>query len=275
MTTAAADTSVETTAETTAEPSSETVATLNNWIAGEATPAETSDTLPVIEPATGRILTKVPLSTAADLDRAVQAAALAQKDWGAQPLKDRVQVLYRLKHLAERDVDRLADVITKENGKTMDESRASVLRAIECIEFAASLPQMALGRVLEVSTGVECKTTRSPLGVVAGITPFNFPFMVPLWMVPTAIGLGNAFVLKPSEQTPISAMELARLLAEAGLPKGVFSVVHGPPRHRRRRFRGIHQGGAPRKSQSGGQRQTGARPRRRQEPPRGGARRRP
>ena len=227
MTTAAADTSVETTAETTAEPSSETVATLNNWIAGEATPAETSDTLPVIEPATGRILTKVPLSTAADLDRAVQAAALAQKDWGAQPLKDRVQVLYRLKHLAERDVDRLADVITKENGKTMDESRASVLRAIECIEFAASLPQMALGRVLEVSTGVECKTTRSPLGVVAGITPFNFPFMVPLWMVPTAIGLGNAFVLKPSEQTPISAMELARLLAEAGLPKGVFSVVHG------------------------------------------------
>ncbi|MDA8016260.1 MAG: CoA-acylating methylmalonate-semialdehyde dehydrogenase [Thermoanaerobaculia bacterium] len=203
------------------------VATLNNWIAGNATAATTSDFLPVIEPATGRTLARVPLSNAEDLDRAVAAAALAQRDWAAQPLKDRVQVLYRLKHLAERDLDRLADVITKENGKTMDESRASVLRAIECIEFAASLPQVALGRVLEVSPGVECKTTRTPLGVVAGITPFNFPFMVPLWMVPMAIGLGNAFVLKPSEQTPLSALELARLFAEAGLPAGIFSVVHG------------------------------------------------
>ena len=117
----------------------EQVATLSNWIAGEAAPAETREFLPVIEPATGDTLVRVPLSTAEDLDRAVTAAALAQKGWAAQPLKDRVQVLYRLKHMAERDLDRLADVITKENGKTMDESRASVLRAIECIEFAVSL----------------------------------------------------------------------------------------------------------------------------------------
>ena len=205
----------------------ENVATLNHWIAGEATPATSADLLPVVEPATGRTLANVPLSGAADLDQAARAAAAAQRDWGAQPLKDRVQVLYRLKHLAERDLDRLAAVITQENGKTMGESRASVLRAIECIEFAVSLPQIALGRVLEVSPGVECKTTRTPLGVVAGITPFNFPFMVPLWMVPMAVSLGNAFVLKPSEQTPLSAMELARLFDEAGLPKGVFSVVHG------------------------------------------------
>ena len=134
------------------------VATLQNWIAGEASPAETSDVLPLIEPATGRTLANVPLSGAADLGRAVQAATAAQRDWGAQPLKDRVQVLYRLKHLAERDLDRLAEAITRENGKTRDESRASVLRAIECIEFAVSLPQIALGRVLEASRSSATQT---------------------------------------------------------------------------------------------------------------------
>jgi malonate-semialdehyde dehydrogenase (acetylating)/methylmalonate-semialdehyde dehydrogenase len=200
---------------------------LLNFIAGKAVPAEASETRPVTDPSTGRVVAEVPLSSAADLDRAAKAASEAQIDWGDQPIKDRVQVMYRLKTLIEREIDQLAEIITLENGKTLDESRASIRRAVECVEFAASLPQTAVGDVLEVSRGVECKTYRYPLGVVAGITPFNFPFMVPLWMIPCALSLGNAFILKPSPLTPLSGMELSRLLDESGLPPGLFSVVHG------------------------------------------------
>ncbi|MFT4603651.1 MAG: malonate-semialdehyde dehydrogenase (acetylating)/methylmalonate-semialdehyde dehydrogenase [Rhodothermales bacterium] len=200
---------------------------LSNYIGGRMRESVSRRHLPVTAPGTGEVITEVPMSTVADLDTAVQAATAAQKDWAAMPMKDRVQVLYRFKALIERDEDRLCEVVTLENGKTIPESRGSVLRAVECVEFACSLPQIAPGLVMEVSRGVQCRTSREPLGVVAGITPFNFPFMVPLWMVPMAIALGNAFVLKPSEQTPLSAMELARLLEEAGLPAGIFSVVHG------------------------------------------------
>jgi len=203
------------------------VQTLPNFIGGRSTSAENGRHLPVTTPMTGEVIGQVPLSNAAQLDEAVSAAQGAQKDWAALPLKERVQVMYRAKTLIENRIDHLADVITLENGKTLAESRASILRAVECIEFAASLPQMASGEVQEVSRGVECKTVRYPLGVVAGITPFNFPFMVPLWMVPMAISLGNAFILKPSEQTPFSALEIAALLQEAGLPDGIFSVVNG------------------------------------------------
>lgn len=203
------------------------VRTLPNFIGGRSTSAEDGRRLPVTKPMTGEVIAHVPLSNAAQLDDAVSAAAKAQRDWAAVPLKERVQVMYRAKALIEDNMDHLAEVITTENGKTPAESRASVLRAVECLEFAASLPQMASGEIQEVSRGVECKTIRYPLGVVAGITPFNFPFMVPLWMVPMAISLGNAFILKPSEQTPLSALEIAGLLQEAGLPDGIFSVVHG------------------------------------------------
>lgn len=200
---------------------------LSNYIGGRLVPSGTSRLLPVTAPITGELITEVPMSRASDLDAAVTAAAKAQKAWAEVPMKDRVQVLYRFKALIERDEDRLCEVVTLENGKTIGESRGSVLRGVECVEFATSLPQIAPGAVMEVSQGVQCRTQRVPLGVVAGITPFNFPFMVPLWMVPMALGLGNAFVLKPSEQTPLSAMEIARLLEEAGLPDGLFSVVHG------------------------------------------------
>jgi malonate-semialdehyde dehydrogenase (acetylating)/methylmalonate-semialdehyde dehydrogenase len=203
------------------------VETLTNFIGGRAVKSASARTLPVTAPLTGEVLAHTPLSTAADLDDAVKAAAEAQPAWGATPLKDRVQVFFRAKTIIENELDALAERITEENGKTLAESRGSILRAVECLEFAASLPQIAAGSVLEVSRGVECKTYRSPLGVVAGITPFNFPFMVPLWMIPMAIGLGNAFILKPSEQTPLSALEIARILREAGLPDGIFSVVHG------------------------------------------------
>ncbi len=205
----------------------ETVTHVPNFIGGERVEASASRTLPVTNPSTGETIAEVPLSGAADVDAAVERATEAQAGWGLMPVKERVQVLFRAKALMEAQIDRLAARITEENGKTLAESRGSILRAAECLEFAASLPQIVPGGFLEVSRGVECRLTRHPLGVVAGITPFNFPLMVPLWMVPTAIAAGNAFVLKPSEQTPLSALELADLLAEAGLPPGVFSVVHG------------------------------------------------
>jgi len=205
----------------------ETVTHVPNFVGGERVECSSARTLPVTNPSTGETIAEVPLSGAAEVDAAVGRATEAQVGWGLMPVKERVQVLFRTKALMEAQIDRLAARITEENGKTEAESRGSILRAAECLEFASSLPQTGPGGFLEVSRGVECRLTRHPLGVVAGITPFNFPLMVPLWMVPMALAAGNAFVLKPSEQTPLSALELADLLAEAGLPPGVFSVVHG------------------------------------------------
>jgi len=198
-----------------------------NFVGGKTIASPSQRTLPVTNPTTGEVIAEVPMSTAAELDEAVARAAEAQLEWGSTPVKDRVQVLFRMKALMEAQVDRLAATIMEENGKTCEEALGSILRAVECLEFASSLPQMVTGGLLEVSPGVECRTTQFPLGVVAGITPFNFPLMVPLWMIPNALACGNAFVLKPSEQTPLIALELARLLDEAGLPPGVFSVVNG------------------------------------------------
>ena len=198
-----------------------------NIVAGREAASASRRTLPLRAPATGEVIAEVPLTTAAELDEVVESAAAAQKEWGAQTTKERVQVLYRAKALFEEGTESLAELISRENGKTEEEAAASVGRGIECIEFATSLPQIAAGQVLEVSRGIECKTLRYPLGVAAGITPFNFPAMVPLWMAPMAIGLGNAFILKPSEQTPLGGVEVAKLFAQAGLPAGVFSVVHG------------------------------------------------
>ncbi len=200
---------------------------LKNYIGGKLVEAKTDEYLPVTNPATGETIVEVPLCGPSELDSAVAAAAAAQKEWGETPVKDRVQVLFRMKQIIEREQDRLADVVVRENGKTRAEALGSIIRGVECIEYASSLPQIATDQVLMVGQGVECRTQRFPLGVVAGITPFNFPFMVPLWMVPLAIGTGNAFILKPSEQTPLGGMETAEILHEAGLPDGVFSVVHG------------------------------------------------
>ncbi len=198
-----------------------------NFIGGELAESPSDRTLPVTNPTTGDVIGEVPMSTADELDRVVRRASEAQREWGETPVKDRVQVLFRMKALMEAQIDRLAAVIIEENGKTVEEAHGSILRAIECVEFASGLPQIVPGGSLEVSRGVDCRTARFPLGVTAGITPFNFPLMVPLWMAPNAIASGNAFILKPSEQTPLSALELGRLFAEAGLPAGIFSVVNG------------------------------------------------
>ncbi|HSR16167.1 MAG TPA: CoA-acylating methylmalonate-semialdehyde dehydrogenase [Gemmatimonadales bacterium] len=183
--------------------------------------------LDVHSPGDGSVISRVPLSTGADLDEAVAAARAAFGGWSRLPIKERVQVFYRYRTLLERDMDALAALVTEENGKVEAEARAEVLKAIELTEFACSLPQITAGEVMEVSRGVECRIERFPLGVVASITPFNFPNMVPHWTIPNAIALGNCLILKPSELVPLSSNRIAELLQEAGLPDGVFQVVHG------------------------------------------------
>ncbi|MET0395206.1 MAG: CoA-acylating methylmalonate-semialdehyde dehydrogenase [Longimicrobiaceae bacterium] len=183
--------------------------------------------LDVYDPGSGSVLARVPLSSAAAVDAAVRAAREAFPAWAATPLKERVQVFYRYRTLLEQNLDELSRLIVQEHGKVESEARAEVLKAIELTEFACSLPQISAGEIMEVSQGVECRVDRYPLGVVASIVPFNFPSMVPHWTIPNAIALGNCMVLKPSELVPLSAGRIAELLAQAGLPAGVFNVVNG------------------------------------------------
>ena len=185
------------------------------------------DYLEVHNPSDGSVISRVPLSTQEDVDAAVASAHNAFPAWSATPIKERVQVFYRYKALLEKNIDGLSALITEENGKVAAEARAEVLKSAELCEFACSLPQIAPGEVLEVSRGVECRIERYPLGVVAAITPFNFPNMVPNWSIPNAIALGNCFILKPSELVPLSAGRIAELLKEAGLPEGVLQIVNG------------------------------------------------
>lgn len=188
------------------------------------------DTLPALEvfdPSTGSAISRVPLSSREEVDRAVRSARRAFPEWSRTPIKERVQVFFRYKALLERDLEPLAALLAEENGKVASEARAEVLKSAELSEFACSLPQIAPGEVLEVSRGVECRVERFPVGVVAAITPFNFPNMVPNWSLPNAIALGNCVILKPSELVPLSAGRIAELLREAGLPDGVLQVVHG------------------------------------------------
>ena len=183
--------------------------------------------LEVYCPLDGEVISRVPLSTPGDLDRAVTAARRAFPGWSGQTIKERVQVFYRYKALLEQNKEQLAALVQEENGKTMDEAIAEVEKSAEVAEFACSLPQLIGGWVLEVSPGVECREERYPLGVVASITPFNFPIMVPNWTIPIMLALGSTMVLKPSEQVPFGAGKVAELLAQSGLPPGVFNVVHG------------------------------------------------
>ncbi len=200
---------------------------VRNYIGGEFVDAPGRTHVDVTNPATGEVISRVPLSGAGDVDRAADAARQALPGWAATPIKERVQVFYRYKALLEKNIGELAALVTEENGKIRSEAEAEVLKSAELCEFAVSLPQIIPGEVLEVSRGVECRVERYPVGVVASIAPFNFPNMVPNWTIPNAIALGNCMILKPSEQVPLSAGRIAELLREAGLPDGVFNVVHG------------------------------------------------
>lgn len=200
---------------------------VQNYINGHFVDASTDQALDVISPVDGTYLSTVPLSTAADLDRAVNAAKAAFPAWSRTTIKERVQVFFRYKSLLEKNLNELALLVQEENGKTYDEAVAEIEKGAELSEFACALPQLIPGEILEVSKGVECRTEHVPLGVVASIVPFNFPSMVPNWTIPNAIALGNCMIIKPSEKVPLSVGRLAELLQEAGLPAGVFNVVHG------------------------------------------------
>ncbi len=200
---------------------------VQNFINGKFVDANTSRSMAVISPVDGNLLSQVPMSSAADLNSAVVAASAAFAKWSRTPIKERVQVFFRYKYLLEKNLQELARLCSEENGKTPGESIAEIEKCIELTEFATSLPQLITGELLEVSKGVECRTEHVPLGVVASIVPFNFPSMVPNWTIPNAIALGNCMILKPSEKVPLSAGRLAELLKEAGLPDGVFNIVHG------------------------------------------------
>jgi len=200
---------------------------VQNYINGQFVDSTSARTLDVISPLDGNLLSKVPMSTAKDLDNAVKAAKAAFPKWSHTPIKERVQVFFKYKYLMEQNLKELAALVSEENGKTIGEATAEIEKCIELTEFACSLPQLVTGEILEVSKGVECRTEHVPLGVVASIVPFNFPSMVPNWTIPNAIALGNCMVIKPSEKVPLSVGKLAQLLKEAGLPDGVFNVVHG------------------------------------------------
>ncbi len=202
-------------------------AELTNYIGGQNVKSESDRFLDVISPIDGKLLSRVPMSSAQDLDDAVKSAQEALNSWSKMPIKDRVQVFFRYKTLLERHLDELTRLVQEENGKTYDEAKAEVEKSIELTEFACAMPQLIQGEIMEVSKGVECRTERYPVGVVASIVPFNFPCMVPNWTIPNALVLGNTMIIKPSEQVPLSTHRLAALLKEAGLPDGVFNIVNG------------------------------------------------
>jgi len=201
-------------------------APVQNFLSGKFTPFA-GEHAEVVSPLDGVLLSRVPLSGTKEVADAVGSAQRAFVTWSGDTHKQRAQVMYAYRDLLRRNLEELAGLIHEENGKTLDEARAELGRSIEVTEFACSLPQLAAGEVLEVSRGVECRVERAPLGVVASAAPFNFPSMVPHWTIPIAITLGNTMVFKPSEKVPLSAVRIAELLAAAGLPPGVFNVVHG------------------------------------------------
>jgi malonate-semialdehyde dehydrogenase (acetylating) / methylmalonate-semialdehyde dehydrogenase len=201
-------------------------ADLPNFVGGADAPFR-GEHLDVYNPSTGAVISRVPMSGNAEVDAAVDAADKALPGWSHLPIKERVQIFFRYRQLLERDIAGLSALVTEENGKVPSEAQAEVLKSMELCEFAVSLPQITAGEVLEVSRGVECRVERYPVGVVASITPFNFPNMVPNWTIPNALVLGNTMILKPSELVPLSSNRIAALLKEAGLPDGVLNIVHG------------------------------------------------
>ena len=204
------------------------IATIDHYIAGKRFAGSGGRWAEVFDPASGRVTGRVPLAGHAEVDAAVSAAAAALEDWAATPPLRRARVLFRFRELLERHADDLARIITREHGKVLDDARGEVVRGMEVVEFACGIPHLLKGEFsAEIGSGVDSWSLRQPVGVCAGITPFNFPVMVPMWMFPVALACGNTFVLKPSERDPSASLFVADLLAEAGLPPGVFNVLHG------------------------------------------------
>src|SRR5690625_2981848 len=208
--------------------SKKTIKILKNYVNGEWVNSSSNQTEDVFNPATGEVIARVPLSNTNDVDQAVKVATEAFEEWKEVAIPRRARILFKYQQLLVENWDELARLVTVENGKNFKEAHGEVLRGIECVEFAAGAPTLMMGEQLpSIATGLESGVYRYPIGVIGGITPFNFPMMVPCWMFPIAIATGNTFVLKPSERTPLLANRLAELIEEAGLPKGVFNIVHG------------------------------------------------
>lgn len=201
---------------------------LKNFVGGKWVEAKTDKIEPVYNPATGEVIAKVPISSKEDVDQAVQIANEAFAKWKEVDVPKRARILFKYQQLLVENWDELAELITIENGKSLTEAKGEVQRGIENVEFAAGAPSLMMGSQLSsIATELESGVYRYPIGVIGGITPFNFPMMVPCWMFPMALATGNTFVLKPSERTPLLANRLAELIEEAGLPAGVFNIVHG------------------------------------------------
>lgn len=192
-----------------------------SWVVGEAGKQD------VISPYNGKKIGEFSVPSAKQIDQAIEKADVAQKAWAQLPLKERAKVLFQFRNLLLRDQDEISHLKSSECGKTFDEAKAGLMKGVEVLEYAISIQNLDLGGKLEVSRGVSCEFRREPLGVIANITPFNFPAMVPMWTIPIAIALGNSYVWKPSEKTPLTALKIASLLKEAGLPDGVLTVLHG------------------------------------------------
>ncbi|MEH6892405.1 CoA-acylating methylmalonate-semialdehyde dehydrogenase [Bacillus sp. JJ864] len=201
---------------------------MKNHINGEWVDSTGTEIETVPNPANGKVIAYVPLSTKADVDKAVEAAKCAYETWSQVPVPNRTRFLYKYVQLLQEHKDELAQIITLENGKTLKDASGEVQRGIEAVELATSTPNLMMGQALpNIAGGIDGSIWRYPLGVVAGITPFNFPMMIPLWMFPLAIACGNTFVLKTSERTPLLGAKLVELFYEAGFPKGVLNLVHG------------------------------------------------
>jgi malonate-semialdehyde dehydrogenase (acetylating) / methylmalonate-semialdehyde dehydrogenase len=193
----------------------------NNWVKGDLGIQD------VISPYNGKKIGEFSVPSLSQIQSAIAGAATAQKEWGRLPIKERSKVLYNFRNILMRDLDEIAHLKSSECGKTFDEGKAGLMKGIEVLEYALSIQNIDLGGKVEVSRGVTCEFRREPLGVIANITPFNFPAMVPMWTIPIALALGNAYVWKPSDKTPLTALKIASSLKEAGLPEGLFTVLHG------------------------------------------------
>ena len=201
---------------------------IEHWINGTHEPSSSNRYGDIYNPATGQVIAKLPMGNSGDLDKAVNAAELAFKSWSKTSITRRSQVLFKYKELLESNREELTRLITLEHGKVLSDAAGSLQRGIEVVDFACGIPHLMKGEFSEqVGTGIDCYSTRQPIGVCSGVTPFNFPAMVPMWMFPIAIVCGNTFILKPSEKNPSCSMKLAELMQEAGLPEGVMNVVHG------------------------------------------------
>src|SRR5690242_15911953 len=210
------------------QPKSNTVPTVKLLLDGKFVESNAREWRDVVNPATQQVLARVPMCGADEVDLAVRSAAAAFKTWRNTPIAARARIMLKLQELVRRDMKKIAGVLTHEQGKTLPDAEGDVFRGLEVVEHACSIGTLTLGEFAEnVANGVDTYYIRQPIGVCAGITPFNFPAMIPLWMFPMAIVCGNTFVMKPSEQDPMTPMLLAELAIEAGVPPGVLNVVQG------------------------------------------------